>query len=199
MSPRPPLSHGVYKSQHMDARIDFMTNEFNHMDLHDTDRLIMKSSKGKRHQSRLSPFDLLSDDVIVKIFSSLPTDSLCRCSRVCHRWYRLVWDPTLWMAIVINRDTINIDKALRVLTKRLSYETPSVCVIVEKINLNGCEKLTDRGLHIIAKRCPELRHLELHGCANVTNTALFEVVSYCVNLEYLNVTGQLFHCSSLNT
>ncbi|WAR06477.1 FBXL7-like protein [Mya arenaria] len=160
----------------------------NNYEVQDTDRLMLTSSKVK-YKVRPSPFDLMTDDVIVKIFSSLPTDQLCRCSCVSQRWYRLAWDPLLWKKIAINSESVHIDHALRYLTKRLSYNTPTVCVIVERINLNGCEKLTDKGLHAIAKSCPELRHLEIQGCANVTNAALFEVVSYCVNLEYLDVTG----------
>lgn len=148
---------------------------------------VTKQSKYRHHKPSL--FDLITDDVIVKIFSHLSSDQLCRASRVCQRWYRVVWDPLLWKRIVINSERINVDKAVKYLTKRLSYNTPTVCVIVEKINLNGCEKLTDKGLHTIAKRCPELRHLEIQGCSNVTNHSLFEVVSYCVNLEHLDVTG----------
>ena len=161
----------------------------NHFDLQDTEKLLLTSTKGKSKLIRPSPFDLMTDDVIVKIFSNLTTDQLCRCSCVCERWYRLAWDPLLWKRIVINDDRIPIDRALRYLTKRLSYNTPTVCVIVERINLNGCIQLTDKGLHCVAKRCPELRTLEIKGCSNVTNTALCEVVSYCVNLEYLDVTG----------
>lgn len=151
------------------------------------DSHMTKPSKYRHHKPSL--FDLITDDVIVKIFSHLPSDQLCRASRVCQRWYRVVWDPLLWKRIVINSERINADKAVKYLTKRLSYNTPTVCVIVEKINLNGCEKLTDKGLHTIAKRCPELRQLEIQGCSNVTNYSLFEVVSYCVNLEHLDVTG----------
>ncbi|XP_052253586.1 F-box/LRR-repeat protein 7-like isoform X2 [Dreissena polymorpha] len=157
-------------------------------DLQDTDKLMLTSGKCKS-KVRPSPFDLMTDDVIVRVFSNLPTDQLCRCSCVCKRWYQLAWDPLLWKKIVINNSKVHIDRALKYLTKRLSYNTPTVCVIVERINLNGCEKLTDKGVHAIAKSCPELRHLEIQGCANVTNTALFEVASYCVNLEYLDVTG----------
>ena len=91
---------------------------------------------------------------------------------------------------MINNELLNIDRALKYLTKRLSYNTPTVCVIIERINLNGCERLSDKGLYAIARSCPELRHLEIQGCTNVTNAALFEVASYCVNLEYLDVTGR---------
>lgn len=181
----PPYEYHLDKIIPAHARI-------NQLDLQDTEKLMLTSGKGKSKHIRPSPFDLMTDDVIVKIFSHLSTDQICRCSCVCDRWYRLAWDPLLWKQIVINDDSIPIDRALRYLTKRLSYNTPTVCVIVERINLNGCEKLTDKGLHFIAKRCPELRNLEIKGCANITNTALCEVVSYCVNLEYLDITG--CHC-----
>ena len=124
-----------------------------------------------------------------RIFANLPSEQICRCARVCRRWYTLAWEPALWTSIRINNSAINADRAVRSLTKRLSYDTPTVCVMVEKLNLNGCHKLTDRGLLTVAKRCPELRLLELQGCVNITNIALFEIVSRCVNLEHLNVAG----------
>ncbi|KAL5009984.1 hypothetical protein ScPMuIL_012289 [Solemya velum] len=143
----------------------------------------------KYKQIRPCPFDLLTDDVIVKIFSSLPSDQVCRSARVCQRWYRLVWDPTLWKGITINNDKMDVNRALKYLTRKLSTNTPTICIIVEKINLNGSSKLTDKGLRTISRRCPELRHLELQGCANITETAIFEISSFCVNLEYLDITG----------
>ncbi|XP_060579403.1 uncharacterized protein LOC132736312 isoform X3 [Ruditapes philippinarum] len=185
----PVIHNSAPPSYEYHIQMKQMRNQgFNKLDLQDTDKLMLTAGKGKS-KVRPSPFDLMTDDVIVKIFSNLPTDQLCRCSCVCNRWYRLAWDPLLWKKIVINNENVHIDRALKYLTKRLSYNTPTVCVIVEKINLNGCERLTDKGLHAIAKTCPELRHLEIQGCSNVTNTALFEVVSYCVNLEYLDTTG----------
>ncbi|CAH1772716.1 unnamed protein product [Owenia fusiformis] len=160
-------------------------------DLEDTERMIRSGVKKKR--SRHSQFDRLPDDVIVKIFANLSSDELSRCSLVNRRWYNLAWEPSLWKTIKLSNVELPIDKALRSLTKRLSYDTPTVCVMVEKIVLNGCDKLTDKGLHYIAKRCVELRHLELQGCTTISNRAIFEVVSRCVNLEYLNLQG----CSSI--
>lgn len=151
----------------------------------------------KYKQIRPCPFDLLTDDVIVKIFSNLTSDQLCRGARVCQRWYRLVWEPTLWKRIAINNDKIDVNRALKYLTRQLSTHTPTVCIIVEKINLNGSSKLTNKGLRTISRRCPELRHLELQGCANITETAIFEICSYCVNLEYLDITGKCSLCLSV--
>ena len=189
-TPPPVIS---YKNPAYEYQLDKVIEEIQYnikrMELQDSQKSV-SSKSGKLRHLKSSVFDLLTDDVIVNIFSNLPTDQLCRCSRVCSRWYRLSWDPLLWKRIVINSDKINVDKALKYLTKRLSYNTPTVCVIVERIILSGCERLSNKGLHTIAKRCPELRHLEIQGCANVTNDSLFEIASYCVNLEYLDATGE---------
>ncbi|XP_074652297.1 uncharacterized protein LOC141906806 [Tubulanus polymorphus] len=147
----------------------------------------------KKKQIRFSSFDFLPDDIILGIFSNLPTEQVCRCARVCRRWYGLAWDPTLWTSIRVNDSSVDINKALKVLTHRLSYDTPFVCVNIHRINLNGCSKLSDKGLQVIANRCPEITHLDLLGCANITNMAIFEVVSKCTNLEHLNLLG----CSSI--
>lgn len=56
--------------------------------------------------------------------------------------------------------------------------------------VNGCKRLTDRGLHVVAQCCPELRRLEVAGCYNISNDAVFEVVSRCPNLEHLNLSGK---------
>lgn len=169
--------------------VDIINAKLNRIHFEKAPKLMLGMKKSK-FQSRTSPFQYLSDDIIVKIFSNLTTNQLCKCSRVCKLWYCLSWDPTLWTSIVLNSITLDVDKALRSLTKQLSYNTPSVCVIIERINVNNCEKLTDKGLHTISKRCPELRKLEVHNCSNITNSALFDLISNCVNLEYLNVSGR---------
>ncbi|XP_046570267.1 F-box/LRR-repeat protein 7-like isoform X1 [Haliotis rubra] len=195
-------SRSCYKNSVYDPRIiesmESVMSSMKQVELKDTSRLLSSTStKGK--YVRPAPFELLTDDIMLRILLNLPTDHVCRVRRVCKRWYRLIWEyPLLWTSIVINNETINIDKALKYLTRRLSYNTPKVCVILERIILNGCEQLTDKGLHTIARRCPELRYLELQGCSNITNVALFELVSNCVNLEHLDVTGcALVTCISL--
>lgn len=180
----------VYNPHQINSEINHIQTQLKIMDFQDTSNYLSGSDK---KFYRTSPFDLLTDVIIVRIFSHLTTDRLCSCSRVCQRWYHLAWDPTLWTSIVINSETIYVDKAIKQLTKHLSFNTPTVCITVEKIMLIDCERLTDKGLHMIAKRFPELRHLEIPGCANITNQTLFEVISYCVNLEHLNVAGEIFY------
>ena len=186
-----PFHHAEFRHQHREAQMEMLRSKMHYTDLQDLagKTSVRCASKGKHPYTRPSPFEQLTDDVVLRIFSNLPTDYLCRCARVCRRWYHLVWDPTLWTSIVINNSAIDVDRALKYLTRRLSYNTPKVCVILERVNLNGCEQLTDKGLHTVAKRCPELRYLEVQGCTRLTNVGVFEAVSYCVNLEHLDVTG----------
>lgn len=184
-----PFHHAEFR-HHREAQMEMLRSKMHYMDMQDTGKAVRSAaSKGKHPYTRPSPFEQLTDDIVLRVFSNLPTDHLCRCARVCRRWYHLVWDPTLWTSIVINNSAVDVDRALKYLTRRLSYNTPKVCVILERVNLNGCEQLTDKGLHTVAKRCPELRYLEVQGCTRLTNVGVFEAVSYCVNLEHLDVTG----------
>ncbi|GAB1609346.1 F-box/LRR-repeat protein 7-like [Argonauta hians] len=173
--------------------VDQLSSQITRIELEKPPKYV-KKGKGR---TRPSPFQFLTDDIIVSIFSHLNTNQLCKCARVCKLWYRLSWDPTLWTSIVLNSPSLDVDWAVRCLTKHLSYNTPTVCVIVERINLNNCDQLTDKGLYTISKRCPELRRLEVHNCVNITNSGLFDLISNCANLVYLNVSG-CFHITSIS-
>ncbi|MEQ2189704.1 hypothetical protein GOODEAATRI_028063 [Goodea atripinnis] len=147
-----------------------------------------RSRQCKAHHQ--APINLLPDHSILQIFSHLPTNQLCRCARVCRRWYNLAWDPRLWSTIRLSGELLHADRAIRVLTHRLCQDTPNVCLTLEIVVVNGCKRLTDRGLHILAQCCPELRRLEVAGCYNISNDAVFEVVSRCPNLEHLDLSGK---------
>lgn len=134
--------------------------------------------------------DFLPDPILVQIFAHLSTPQLCRCARVCRRWYNLAWDPRLWRTIRLSGELLNADRALKVLTQRLCQYTPNVCLTLETVVASGCSRLSDRGLHILAHCCPELRRLEISGCYNVSNSAIFDVVSCCPILEHLDVSGK---------
>lgn len=147
-----------------------------------------RSRQSKIHHH--APIDLLPDHTLLQIFSHLSTNQLCRCARVCRRWYNLAWDPRLWGTIRLTGELLHVDRAIRVLTHRLCQDTPNVCLTLETVMVNGCKRLTDRGLYVLAQCCPELRRLEVAGCYNISNDAVFEVVSRCPNLEHLNLSGK---------
>ena len=141
---------------------------------------------------RPSPYDRLTDNVITQIFSYLSTKQLCRCSCVNRRWNRLAWQPLLWTKVRLSGRRTDVDSILNMILKRLSRETPYVCLSVVRLILNDCQMLTDRGLELVAQHCPELRHVELIGCYQISNAAIFEIVSRCSNLDYLDISGNVF-------
>lgn len=71
----------------------------------------------------------------------------------------------------------------------LGRASPPFCPTVERVLLNSCPRLTDRGLQTLSRRCPELRHIELRGCAQLTDVGVLELVSKCVHLNHLDVSG----------
>jgi len=146
--------------------------------------------KGKRFHSKNSPFDRLPDDAIIKIFSWLDSSELCVCARVCRRWEHLAWEPRLWRTIKLSGDAVCGDRAIRGVLRRLCGQgRTGACPNVERVFLSDGTRLTDRGLTLLARRCPELTHLQLHGCNTVTNPTLFDLVTRCSNLQHLDLTG----------
>jgi len=141
---------------------------------------------------QVASFDVLPDNVVSRVFASgLDSCELCRCSLVCRRWNALVWnDSELWATIDFGcREALDVDNALRTVTRTLSRTTPRLCLGVEAVVLRNCHRLTDDGLRTVAKRCIDLRRLDVALCTLITNSAVFDVFSRCVNLQHLNITG----------
>eukprot|EP00095_Tigriopus_kingsejongensis_P010599 maker-scaffold818_size92908-snap-gene-0.24 protein:Tk10599 transcript:maker-scaffold818_size92908-snap-gene-0.24-mRNA-1 annotation:"f-box lrr-repeat protein 7" len=138
---------------------------------------------------RMNYFDLLDDDLVVKILSYVNSNELVKCSRISRRFYFLAWEPRLWSSIWLVGESLDADLALKTIIRLLSRNTSSQQLPVDTLVLGGCQHLTDRGLAIVARRCPELRHLEVQNCANLTNGGLMDLVTKCTLLEHLDVSG----------
>ena len=142
--------------------------------------------KGKRGNG-VAIFDRLSDSVVLKVLSYLNTNDLVKCSRVSRRFYFLAWDPDLWTDITLTGEETDADLALKTVMRLLSRN--SVKHSPQSLTLNGCQRLTDRGLAIIARTCPQLLRLEVQNCINITNGGLMDLVSKCQLIDHLDVSG----------
>ena len=147
--------------------------------------------------------DSLPDPVVLRILSFLRSDQLVRCARVSRRFYFLSWDPALWRQVSLEGAAcgeLDADLALKTIIRLLSRNA-SRLEVVESLALGGCRRLTDRGLAIVARRCPNLRRLELQHCANVTNGGLMDLVTRCQALNHLDVSGKQtwINCSLIGT
>ena len=137
--------------------------------------------------------DSLPDPVLLRILSNLRSDQLVRCARVSRRFYFLAWDPALWHHVSLEGAgaTVDADLALKTIVRLLSRNASRLGDTVESLRLGGCPRLTDRGLAIVARRCPNLRRLEVQGCSGVTNGGLMDLVTKCQALNHLDVSGEL--------
>ena len=161
----------------------------------DNDKLknVQSNNKtSKRNIGNVPFFDSLSDDLLVKIFSRLSAESLCACARVCRRFYFLAWEPTLWRRIHFDGgENLDVDFAVESVLKLLARDTggSEVCSVVERFSLNNCFRLTDAGLSVISRRCPELRKIELKNCREVTNAGVQAIVTRCTSLSTFDLSG----------
>ena len=148
-----------------------------------------KIPKVYKNSNRNIGFESLSDDLVLKIFSYLSTNSLCISARVCRRFYFLAWEPRLWKTITLSGEMIQADKALFTVFRLISRNSPKASSEVERISLNGCAKLSDAGLQLIARTCPKISQVELRGCQLISNDGLAEVLTRCININRLDITG----------
>lgn len=81
---------------------------------------------------------------------------------------------------------------MKTIFRRLCGQTRNgTCLDVERVMLNNGCKLTEKGLQLLSRRCPELTHLQIQFSINVTNNGLSDVVTRCTNLQHLDVTGKI--------
>ena len=158
--------------------------------------LVIKNRKQQRPPSRcqtISQFDRLPDNCVIKVLSYLSSNQLVKCSRISRRFYFLAWEPELWSDIVLEGGyQIDTDLALKTIIRLLSRNAglPNKQHSLNSLVLNGCQTLTDRGLAIVARRCPQLTKLEIQYCTNITNGGLMDLVTKCPLLDHLDVTGK---------
>ncbi|GMH88698.1 hypothetical protein TrVE_jg986 [Triparma verrucosa] len=60
--------------------------------------------------------------------------------------------------------------------------------ILNKLNLNGCEMVTDAGLSWLAKGCSGLKWLDLMNCSKVSNGGMRCLGEGCPDLEWCNLS-----------
>ena len=145
-----------------------------------------------------SYFDFMPDSVIVCVLSFLNSNQIILCSRVSRRFYFLAWEPELWREIALTGGCrTDADLALRTIMRLLARNSSAAAAApsnklpcVEALSLGGCQRLTDRGLAIVARRCPQLRRLEVQYCGNITNGGIMDLVTKCTYLDHLDVSGE---------
>jgi F-box/leucine-rich repeat protein 7 len=86
-------------------------------------------------------------------------------------------------------DQVNGDRALSNILRKLC-EQNNTCNVERVLLSDGC-KVTDKGLQMISRRCPNITHLQIQFSVSVSNLGLFDFVTKCTNLQHLDLTGNL--------
>jgi hypothetical protein len=90
--------------------------------------------------------------------------------------------------VTLEGENVEADLALKTITRLLARNSSKPSTI--RINMNGCSRLTDRGLAVIARTCPQLQHLEARDCVSISNGGLMDLVSRCQMISHLDVAGE---------
>ncbi len=86
--------------------------------------------------------------------------------------------------------SINTDLVLKfLLLKLLNRQTYPLSLCVESITIKNNNRLTDKGIELIGKLCPELKYLSLRNCTNIKTNSICKLITSCENLKYLDLTG----------
>ncbi len=153
------------------------------------------SSSDRKIKESSSPFDLLSDDLLLRILSHLPADSLCSTATACRRLYFLAWDPRLWERVRLGPSrSLNADRALDGLLSAVGRHCGAGHLPVRRLDVAGCTGLSDAGVSTAASRCgPSLERVDLRGCVGLRGEGVFSsegLAGRCPNLEHMELAGE---------
>jgi F-box/leucine-rich repeat protein 2/20 len=57
------------------------------------------------------------------------------------------------------------------------------------ININGCHRVSDKGIIHIANKCKKLEGFEIYWMPHITDTSVRLIFENCINLRTLNLSG----------
>lgn len=135
-------------------------------------------------EQETTPFDILPEELILKIFSFLPLQELCKTvAPVCKLWLYYSRCPLLWQRL-------SLLESNRIISfEELTEFIVSNCPLLKHLYLQPRTVLTLQGSSVLAQSCPHLQSLSLSFCDQVTKETLNEFVTFCPHLRDINLEG----------
>ncbi|KTW31503.1 hypothetical protein T552_00145 [Pneumocystis carinii B80] len=181
---------------------------------HISSRLIQKTSRKQvgRGKRVVSAAERLPSELILAIFKYISSGSdMQSCLLVCWSWCycsveSLWYRPFLYQSSnlikfcnTLCRKNLSFNYAQLIRRLNLSYVCDYVsdqylskldkCTRLERLTLIGCKRITDKGIHDILSKNPNLLALDFTGLELITNKTLFCIAKYLKNLQGLNLTN----------
>ncbi|XP_078429889.1 RNI-like superfamily protein isoform X2 [Wolffia australiana] len=116
--------------------------------------------------------------------------SLLLVSPWCYRF--LLAQTTLWQARYSGIKGINLEFAQDIEDRDLilvSSKFSESLQLLENLNLNGCQKISDAGVQAIAYACPKLKAFSIYWNVRITDKSVKLLVNHCKEITSLNLSG----------
>ncbi|PFX27480.1 F-box/LRR-repeat protein 17 [Stylophora pistillata] len=153
---------------------------------------------------------LLPDNIWLRIFSYLSLQQRTQASYVCQRWNNLCKDSTFWREVdfkfsgatqPVTDETVkavtsysrgiqSIDLSgdhCKPITDEAIGHVARSCQRLQRLNIAGRTKVSNRGLSVIARNCPHLKELNVEKCHGISNNGIKSIASRCHELKSLSV------------
>ncbi|XP_012675202.1 S-phase kinase-associated protein 2 [Clupea harengus] len=152
----------------------------------------------RRKDSIGACWDLLPDELLLRILSCLSLRDLLRTSRICKRWHQLAFDESLWQSVDLE-GKVRLGSALgQVLSAgTLTLRCPHTSIgepcfthkeqlRVQHMDLSGCT-VSPEVINDVISRCTQLQNLSLEGL--VLSDGILQSIARNPQLGRLNLSG----------
>ncbi|XP_022842953.1 protein ARABIDILLO 1-like [Olea europaea var. sylvestris] len=146
----------------------------------------------------------LPDDTVIQLFSCLNYRDRASLSSTCRTWRFLGKSPCLWQELDLRPHKCDAAAAASLASRcenlqKLQFRGPeSAGAIINlqarglrQISVDGCRKITDASLSVLAARHEALECLQLGPdlCERISSDALKAIAICCLRLQKLRLTG----------
>ncbi|KAJ6816124.1 leucine-rich repeat receptor-like serine/threonine-protein kinase [Iris pallida] len=151
---------------------------------------------------------------VVKILSTrLSQRDICSLLLVSPWCYQtLISHPSLWQVLDLREmskagerlisalslpryqhiTVINLEFARDIEDEHLAHLTRKACdslQCLESLNLNGCQKISDKGIEAVTSCCPKLKSFSIYWNVRITDLSIQHLVKNCRQIIDLNISG----------
>ncbi|KAI8333957.1 hypothetical protein BC941DRAFT_108617 [Chlamydoabsidia padenii] len=130
-----------------------------------------------------SAFQRIPDELQIKILGYLTVQDLLKVTGVCHKWYNLAYEGSLWQII----DTTPFYKSIpggQLLKIGLAAGN-----FLKVANFRGCLQLTSHMLRVLSEYCINVESLHLKDCRRISTPSIACFLQHATRLTLLDLSG----------
>lgn len=174
-----------------DLAEDNSEDEFEDEDIEETllleelpTKKFLEQSVIKQREDNICPFDILPEEIILRIFSFFTLGELCRhVAPICKMWLHYSRCPLL-------RQKLSFWESSRERSlEEINDIIQSNFTLLRDLCLQPRMELTLHGCRLLAQSCPHLQTLSLSFCSQVNKPIIDQFVTFCPKLRDLNLAG----------